>query len=70
MSAEFLTTAQTADVLRVHILTLARWRMNGTGPTYHKIGHLVRYSRADLDLYLSGTSRRCTANELDMSKAS
>lgn len=70
MTPEFLTPAQTADVLRVHVLTLARWRMNGTGPTYHKIGHLVRYSRADLDLYLSGTSRRCTANGLQLDKAS
>lgn len=38
-----LSTGDAADYLGVSIDTLARWRMNGVGPTYVKSGRYVRY---------------------------
>lgn len=53
---EMLTPAEAADVLRVHPVTLATWRANGTGPRWMKIGDRlrspVRYRRADIEQYL------------------
>ncbi len=31
--------------------TLANWRSRGTGPTYVKVGGMVRYSMADVESY-------------------
>jgi len=33
--------------------TLANWRVLGKGPTWFKIGRLVRYDEADVDAWLS-----------------
>lgn len=41
--------------------TLQRWRMEGTGPSFVRIGRLVRYRRADLDQWLNGCIRQSTS---------
>jgi len=40
---------------------LQKWRWQGTGPSYFKVGRVVRYSRAELTLWLE-TQRRQTAS--------
>lgn len=51
-----LTPAQAADLLQVSMNTLAKWRMDGTGPAYSRVGgKVVRYSTDDIDTYLSST---------------
>lgn len=47
-----LTTKEAAEVLLVQPSTLIRWRWKGVGPTYVKVGELVRYSREDLEKYI------------------
>ena len=41
----FYSPKELAEVLGVHIKTLAMWRRNETGPKYVKVGKLVRYHR-------------------------
>jgi Helix-turn-helix domain len=41
--------------------TLEGWRTQGVGPTYKKIGRLVRYSLDDLDSYIVAQSRQSTS---------
>jgi hypothetical protein len=38
--------------------SLQRWRYEGIGPTYIKIGHLIRYRRSALDAHLANCERR------------
>ena len=42
--------------------TLQRWRLEGVGPTYVKIGRLVRYREADLDTFLE--ERACSSTSM------
>ena len=41
-----------AKALCCSIAALRKWRLLGRGPTYRKIGRLVRYAEADLAEYL------------------
>jgi hypothetical protein len=43
---------EAAIVLGCTISALRKWRLLGKGPTYCKIGRLVRYAQADLAEYL------------------
>lgn len=40
-----------ADRWGVTTKTLANWRSRGTGPTYVKVGGMVRYPMADVENY-------------------
>ena len=42
--------------------TLQRWRMEGAGPTFVRIGRLVRYRRSDLDSWLGAHIRQSTSD--------
>lgn len=42
--------------------TLQRWRLEGVGPTYVKLGRLVRYRQADLDTFLE--ERACSSTSM------
>lgn len=55
-SHDYLRTPEAAEVLRVSPATLAKWRVLDTGPNYHKVGHVVLYSRTDLITWI--TARR------------
>ena len=39
---------EAAIILGCSVAALRKWRLLGKGPTYCKIGRLVRYSEADL----------------------
>lgn len=47
-----LTPHEAAAYLRVGYSTMKRWRHNGEGPRYAKVGKAVRYRAADLDDYM------------------
>jgi len=49
-----LDTKQTAALLGVEVKTLSDWRIDNIGPTYTKVGHLVKYMVADLLDWLDG----------------
>ena len=42
--------------------TLQRWRLEGVGPTYVKLGRLVRYRQTDLDTFLE--EQACTSTSM------
>jgi len=47
-----LNEQQAAQVLGCSVALLRKWRMTKEGPSYLKIGRLVRYSEGDLEAYL------------------
>jgi hypothetical protein len=43
---------EAAVILGCSVAALRKWRLLGKGPTYCKVGRLVRYADADLAEYL------------------
>jgi hypothetical protein len=56
-----LTTAETADILRVPPNTLEKWRVFGAGPRFIKVGANVRYHPSDITAYLAEQTRSSTS---------
>jgi|GEM_PF-2052417 hypothetical protein len=56
MGSELLTPEQTAELLCVSPSWLEKRRRSGDGPTFLRVGGLVRYDRGDVNLWLD--SRR------------
>ena len=60
---ELLTPDETAELLRVPVQLLYRWRYERRGPPSFKIGRYLRYRRAELEAWIdrqassSGTAR-------------
>jgi hypothetical protein len=46
--------------------TMQRWRLEGVGPVYVKLGRLVRYRRHDLDVFLE--ERACISTSMATSE--
>jgi excisionase family DNA binding protein len=57
MAAELLTQQQLADELQVSVRTLERWRQEGTGPAFIRVGRSPRYRRSDIDAWLERQRR-------------
>ena len=56
-----VTAAQYLDVSRS---TLAKWRMNGGGPPYHRCGpRIVYYYKDEIDAWLADCDRREQQNK-------
>ena len=47
-----LNERQAANVLGCSVGLMRKWRLFGDGPSYLKIGRLVRYRQADIDSFL------------------
>jgi len=58
----FLTPKESAAFLRLSEVTLARWRIEGTGPAYRKFGRRVVYAKADLLAWADGQTKQNTSN--------
>jgi predicted DNA-binding transcriptional regulator AlpA len=50
--SELLTEQDLAAELKMKPPSLADWRHRGKGPTYIKLGQLVRYRRSDVEDWL------------------
>lgn len=61
--SQLLDTSGAAAYLGVSRDTMNRWRRVGGGPTFAKIGHLVRYTLADLDAWVEQRKRRSTSDK-------
>lgn len=48
----WVSTKEAASFLDIHPDTLRRWRREGIGPRYSKIGRLIRYHVDTLDDWL------------------
>jgi excisionase family DNA binding protein len=49
---KFFTTQEVAELLRVTVRTLERWRAAGKGPALITMGGLIRYRHSDLDAWI------------------
>ncbi|MBZ5609130.1 MAG: helix-turn-helix domain-containing protein [Acidobacteriia bacterium] len=49
----YMQDTEAASILGLKPNTLRKWRVLGRGPRYRKLGRAVRYSKADLDAWLS-----------------
>ena len=58
-----LTEKQAAEILNIKPKTLSRWRWQGEGPIYRKIGGAVRYSVDDLKEFIEKGSRQVTQKD-------
>ena len=54
VSDTYLNTNDAARLLGLSRQTLAKWRVEGRGPPYHKFGSRVAYRRAALDAFTEG----------------
>lgn len=58
MRDQRLKAVEAASYLRVSRSTLSKWRMNGSGPPFHRCGpRLVYYCREEIDRWLSDCDR-------------
>lgn len=63
MTTEKLTTAEAAEYLRLADRTLERWRIEGRGPRFIKVGAKVLYAKRELDRFLEAGERTSTADD-------
>jgi hypothetical protein len=59
---EMLDSRQASEYLRLAVQTLAKYRVEGNGPVFYKVGRQVLYDRTDLDAFLSARRRRSTSD--------
>jgi helix-turn-helix protein len=55
-----ITEGEAASILRVSLTSLRRWRRQGSGPVYRKLGRAVRYRPEDLADFVGSALRRET----------
>ncbi|HOQ47571.1 MAG TPA: helix-turn-helix domain-containing protein [Bryobacteraceae bacterium] len=60
-SQRLLNEWQVADSCSISVLTLRKWRSEGRGPRYVKIGALVRYRPDDVDAWIQSHASQSTA---------
>lgn len=53
---------EAAEHLGVSVRTLQKWRLQGNGPRFVKLGHAVRYDSEDLEIYIDASRRRSTSD--------
>jgi predicted DNA-binding transcriptional regulator AlpA len=56
-----LNERQVADSCSISVLTLRKWRSEGRGPRYVKIGALVRYRPEDVDAWIQSHASQSPA---------
>jgi predicted DNA-binding transcriptional regulator AlpA len=57
----FLDQTAAADLLGLSPRTLERFRLEGTGPPFHKFGRRVRYALSDIEEWASAQKRTSTS---------
>ncbi len=60
--AELLTERDASKLLCLSVRTLQKWRLSGRGPRFLKLGHAVRYDRAELERFLAKARRASTSD--------
>ena len=55
-SVELITQRELAPILGKSEKTLAKWRADGIGPTYIRVGRGVRYRPADVEQWLEANT--------------
>lgn len=60
--AQLLNERDASKILCLSVRTLQKWRLCGRGPSFLKLGHAVRYERAELERFL-GDARRASTSD-------
>lgn len=60
---KYFTADEAASKLRASVATLARWRVQGSGPEYVKRRGRVLYTQASLDAFATGNTRTKTRED-------
>jgi len=64
MQYQLLNEHQASEYLgEIPVKTLQRWRLEGQGPQFCKIGKAVRYRELDLEAYIKDNIRRSTSDK-------
>jgi hypothetical protein len=58
-----LTPEELAVALKIKVNTLAKWRVQGSGPRFRRIGRLIRYGAKDSREWLDGQTRSSTGDD-------
>ncbi len=59
---DLLRTRAAAEKLGLSPRTLEKWRVQGRGPRFYKLGSSVAYGSGDLDAWLARRSRISTSD--------
>lgn len=59
--SDLKSVEEAARYLNVASSTLNKWRVQGEGPRFAKIGGRVRYTPPDLEAYVAASLRRSTS---------
>lgn len=57
VEAEWLTTEELAELLRVPVPTVRVWRHNGSGPEGVRFGRHVRYRRSTVGAWIAASEQ-------------
>ncbi|MEB2346060.1 MAG: helix-turn-helix domain-containing protein [Deltaproteobacteria bacterium] len=57
-----VTEHEASVILGLSVRTLQKWRLQGNGPRFVKLGHAVRYDPAELEHYIDSARRRSTSD--------
>jgi len=57
-----ITGGEAATILRVSLTLLRRWRRQGSGPVFRKLGRTVRYRPNDLSDFVASAGRVSTSS--------
>ncbi len=55
-----ITEPEAASILRVSLTSLRRWRRQGNGPVFRKLGRSVRYRLEDMRDFVASARRTST----------
>jgi len=61
ISEPLITEGEAAGILRVSVTSLRRWRRQGAGPMFRKLGRTVRYRPNDLSDFVASAGRMSTS---------
>ncbi len=57
-----VTEHEASVILGLSVRTLQKWRLQGNGPRFVKLGHAVRYDPIELEHYIDRARRRSTSD--------
>lgn len=59
----YFSTKQVAEIYGLSPRTLERWRLEGEGPKFHKLGSRVMYKESDLKDWSDALVRTSTSDQ-------
>jgi excisionase family DNA binding protein len=62
MIPPYLSERQVAEALNLSVRTLQRWRLEGRGPLFVRIGRAVRYPQSEIEKFLKSMLRQSTSD--------